>query len=214
MPPTRAEAMASGAKKYFTGKPCRRGHTSPRYTRGQCIACSVEDGRTPERRAQHRAWSADYEKTPRRRAARRAYQRSRKVHYAAYYRSPKRQERLREYYKGEDYLRRKKESARKDRSKPSVKAAHAAMMRARAAKLRGCSVLLSPKDAARIKLSATACYICDTTLTDQTGRHLEHIIPIVAGGAHSKENVAVSCAHCNLSKGAKPLDEFLARRAA
>src|SRR5580765_1516984 len=38
---TRAEARAAGAKRYFTGKPCKRGHISEYYTNiSQCIVCS------------------------------------------------------------------------------------------------------------------------------------------------------------------------------
>lgn len=37
---TRAEAKAAGEKKYFTGKPCKHGHISERYTcTGQCVRC-------------------------------------------------------------------------------------------------------------------------------------------------------------------------------
>lgn len=36
----RAEAIALGLKKYFTGKQCRHGHTAPRYTdSGSCQDC-------------------------------------------------------------------------------------------------------------------------------------------------------------------------------
>lgn len=39
LPKTRAEAQASGAKYYFTGKPCKHGHIAPRKTKGACIEC-------------------------------------------------------------------------------------------------------------------------------------------------------------------------------
>jgi hypothetical protein len=35
---TRAEALARGLTRYFTGKPCKRGHISERSDRW-CIAC-------------------------------------------------------------------------------------------------------------------------------------------------------------------------------
>jgi hypothetical protein len=35
----RREAKAAGLKKYFTGKPCSRGHVLPRYTSGGCEEC-------------------------------------------------------------------------------------------------------------------------------------------------------------------------------
>ena len=42
-PRTRKEAKETGAKMYFTGLPCDRGHIAPRKTKGCCIACMKED---------------------------------------------------------------------------------------------------------------------------------------------------------------------------
>lgn len=40
LPKSRAEALAVGAKKYFTGKPCPKGHTSPRIAHSAaCVEC-------------------------------------------------------------------------------------------------------------------------------------------------------------------------------
>lgn len=37
---TRDQALSLGLKHYFTGKPCKRGHTAPRYTStGACTRC-------------------------------------------------------------------------------------------------------------------------------------------------------------------------------
>lgn len=42
LPRTPAEARASGSARYFTGKPCKHGHVSPRFTSNRrCIVCSV-----------------------------------------------------------------------------------------------------------------------------------------------------------------------------
>lgn len=38
----REDAKVAGAKYYFTGQPCKRGHIAPRYTSGfSCVECSV-----------------------------------------------------------------------------------------------------------------------------------------------------------------------------
>lgn len=42
-PKTRAEAQATGATHYFTGKPCTRGHIALRKTKGSCVECMKED---------------------------------------------------------------------------------------------------------------------------------------------------------------------------
>ena len=44
-PETRKHALALGSLKYFTGKKCRNGHVSPRYTKtGSCCICDRESG--------------------------------------------------------------------------------------------------------------------------------------------------------------------------
>lgn len=43
LPSTANEAKATGAKLYFTGRPCSRGHVAPRYAHGSCTACKAED---------------------------------------------------------------------------------------------------------------------------------------------------------------------------
>jgi 5-methylcytosine-specific restriction endonuclease McrA len=42
-PRTRKEAVAAGAKFYFTGEPCVRGHVALRKTKGACLECVKED---------------------------------------------------------------------------------------------------------------------------------------------------------------------------
>ena len=42
-PKTRKEATATGAKFYFTGEPCIRGHVALRKTKGACVECIKED---------------------------------------------------------------------------------------------------------------------------------------------------------------------------
>lgn len=42
LPASKAEAKFQGASAYYTGKPCKRGHLSPRYPAGHCVACVSE----------------------------------------------------------------------------------------------------------------------------------------------------------------------------
>lgn len=50
------------------------------------------------------------------------------------------------------------------------------------------------------------CQYCDATIGPF---HLDHVMPWSRGGAHSVENLVVSCATCNWSKGTKTLAEWL-----
>lgn len=42
-PKTRKEAKEQGAKYYYTGEPCARGHIALRKTKGSCVECVKED---------------------------------------------------------------------------------------------------------------------------------------------------------------------------
>ena len=56
---TRQQAIARGLTKYFTGKPCKRGHLSERYTlTSNCAQCTIEStsrGRAKIRESQDEA---------------------------------------------------------------------------------------------------------------------------------------------------------------
>ncbi len=74
---TRAEAKAQGRARYFTGKPCKRGHVAERYVSiATCVECNSEAGRkrlatNPEYSRKHYA------------ANRERYQEVRRKYYAA-----------------------------------------------------------------------------------------------------------------------------------
>jgi len=41
--------------------------------------------------------------------------------------------------------------------------------------------------------------------------HIEHKTPIYRGGTSSRYNIVLACADCNMSKGIKTADEFMAK---
>lgn len=41
------------------------------------------------------------------------------------------------------------------------------------------------------------------------GWHIDHVTPLIQGGGHEAENLALSCSTCNLSKGARSPLEWL-----
>ena len=55
LPSTRAEAFATNADRYFTGRPCKHGHIAERYVSGSCVGCRPaikESGATMRARMQ------------------------------------------------------------------------------------------------------------------------------------------------------------------
>lgn len=64
-PSTKAEAKKIGAKFYYTGKPCKRGHIELRYSDGACIICKKENTAktAPKWRDANRSYWSDYMKS-------------------------------------------------------------------------------------------------------------------------------------------------------
>lgn len=52
------------------------------------------------------------------------------------------------------------------------------------------------------------CYYCQETISTQR-IHFDHIVPLSKGGAHSVENLCVSCESCNQTKYTKLLKDFV-----
>lgn len=55
---------------------------------------------------------------------------------------------------------------------------------------------------------AVRCYYCEKPFSGKSV-HFDHIIPLSKGGAHSIENLCVSCPHCNQTKFNKPIQEWM-----
>lgn len=51
------------------------------------------------------------------------------------------------------------------------------------------------------------CYLCGGKVK-KSERHLDHVIPLSRGGAHSEDNIRVTHARCNLKKGTKLVEEL------
>lgn len=60
---------------------------------------------------------------------------------------------------------------------------------------------------ARIAYYGFLCYLCGDDY-----EHIDHVIPMAKGGSNWPANLRPICVTCNLSKGDKSLDEFIAYR--
>lgn len=57
----RGAARKQALDRYFTGRPCVRGHLAERYTKtGQCVQCEADRRRQPDRRVKENAASRAY----------------------------------------------------------------------------------------------------------------------------------------------------------
>ena len=213
----RKQAAAAGLTRYFTGKPCPRGHLSERLvsTRG-CLACARQKTdewaernrdqlRATKRRwrevnadrvlAARRAWrAANPEKVKRHKAS--DYQRhshQRKMIASAW--AAANPELVRYYSRA--YIHRHPERA----------SARSAAARARRLSAEG---IHTGEDLRRLfVLQGGKCAGCGTNLKG-IRFHVDHKHPLVLGGSNWPENLQLLCASCNLKKGTKSFTEWLA----
>jgi 5-methylcytosine-specific restriction endonuclease McrA len=61
------------------------------------------------------------------------------------------------------------------------------------------------------ELQEARCAYCDVSLED-TGYHVDHVIPLAKGGTNYPSNLALACPRCNMEKHDKLLEEWLLDR--
>ena len=206
----RSDAKETGAMRYFTGKPCRNGHVSERWTSTAiCVACNKlihKPNMSAEQKEKDRIRSLNYGRKHMAKATAKVKQwridnpGARDV-WDADYRSRKRQQcrdantRWRE--KRPDYF---KEYQQKNIER------FRAHRRNRKARVKAAPGSHTAQDVAELlKAQRGRCGYCRVSLG--AGYHVDHIIPIKRGGSNYRHNLQLLCEPCNLSKGAKdPLD--------
>lgn len=192
LPKTRAEAAATGAKRYFNGAPCPRGHVGIRYTTNQsCVDCLLEKNGTAAKKAYKQRW---YEENKERSLARQ------KEHYLAT-REQQLSRRQAYYIKNKDHLLAKCMEWR-ERNWQRVLERHSVYCRNRRAAKRASSGAHTRDDiAAILRAQKHRCGYCRTSLS--AGYHVDHIMPLALGGANDRRNLQALCPTCNLRKNSK-----------
>ncbi|RWC99796.1 MAG: HNH endonuclease [Mesorhizobium sp.] len=229
---SRAEATAQELKRYFTGKPCKHGHICERYTRSKiCVECCVANRKKwgeeyPEkvrvgiqrwvsqneqkRRAASKAWRIN--NPEKKKAANEKWARgnpekireSQRKHYARNLEKQRERSRLNHAARREE----EKETSRLYRKKfPERKRASEAKRRAQM-KCSSAVGSYSPQDIREIRdLQGNRCAYCRVKLRGSKF-HIDHIKPLAREGSNDRKNLQLTCARCNISKGAKDPIEF------
>ncbi len=204
---TRKEAVSSGAKRYFTGKPCCRAHISERIVSSRkCLECPDP----PHRPGYHVDWSAQ---NPGRVASYAAKWRSKNPGHAASYMAAKREtdseamlaaERAR-YAANPEKFAVKGVAYRK--ANPELIAVYARNRRAIKKQAEGSHT----KDEILTMFFKQngKCANCGTSI--RNGYHADHIKPLALGGSNWISNIQLLCAPCNLRKNALDPIEFARR---
>lgn len=184
-PKTRKEAKETGAKYYYTGLSCSRGHVAPRETKGCCVECRKED------------WRADNEKRklkPKSEAAkeagRRYYEKNKNAVIARAQARPKQEVNAykQKYKEANPELYKALVSVRKRRHKKAT----------------------PPWVTAEQKLAIRDLYLNAMELTKITGERyvVDHIVPLISDevcGLHVPWNLRVITQEENLKKSNKLL---------
>lgn len=208
MAATRQQALDLGEKRYFTDKPCRRGHVAPRYScGGACVECQNLAGKALYKR--------DRVERLKRHAAYRASNRELlSQRFKAFYQANK--ERRAEGYRRYREKNRDKEAARhiryrmgnlqacKEREK-LYRISNRVKLRVKWARRRsvkaGAEGAHAVSDIARLaELQRGCCANCRCRLLRF---HVDHITPLSRGGSNWPNNLQLLCPPCNLRKHAK-----------
>lgn len=197
LPRTIAEAKQAGETRYFTGKPCKHGHISPRFVSNRrCIACSMLA------RAEWGRENLDYLRTYARNLPSNAPD-IKKERWDAWYADnrdriveSKRKERASKPGSSYEWARNNREKAR------------ANLRNYKARKLGNGGVHTAEDIEDLLRIQNYKCAECGISVKDPKNRHVDHKTPVVKGGSNGKENLQVLCKFCNLSKGAKDQFEF------
>jgi 5-methylcytosine-specific restriction endonuclease McrA len=202
-------ARNDGHTKFDPGIPCKNGHMAPRWTANMCCAQCMSERRpyhkqpSPEKRreAQRRA-DAKRAGTEKRKAARRDWEKRRRDEIKAY---------KEEWRRAHPERWKQTRNARAKRWRDRHPEAVCALAARRRAKLRkapaGDTVARLSYDRAVRKMKSVPCYWCGIK-TKVGKRHVDHIIPLAAGGSDAVANLCVACPDCNQRKSAKLPEDF------
>lgn len=206
----RKQASENGLKRYFTGRPCVRGHLDERSANfGQCISCIRENSLVYGKKLRTEDWDR-YKKYQKKHQKK---QREASLKWRA-----KHPEKVREYKK-KDY-RKHKDKRKNTQSKWGIKnwdkvKSYRTNRKARLRKAQGkhsakeIRVLLE-----RQKYKCAECHrrIGVILKRGELKLHVDHIIPIFLNGSNDIKNLQCLCEPCNLDKGAKHPIEYAQRK--
>lgn len=193
LPSTIEEARATGAKYYFTGKPCKYGHMTKRLTSTRtCYKCVLKYSR--QWGVKNFKYKAEH---------RRQWRKANRKHCLGYERQWRE---ANPEYKAEYNRRWRKANPEYYRQWVKDNPAAAAAKRA---KYRASKLKATPTWANQNRI--TDMYAAARLLTEQTGIaiHVDHIVPLQGKdvtGLHCEANLQLLPADANLSKGNRLID--------
>lgn len=190
---SRKTAIDLGLKKYFTGKPCIKGHISERYvTRHICIECNKGHRARHGQEKRHLYAAAAKRYRQRNPEKVKAYAKKWQAESKEYRKKYKEANRDRALIHAATYRERHREKVR-------------VMVRNRAARRRRAEGTHTKEDIKRImEAQDHKCVYCRQDITVRC--HVDHIMPTKLGGSNWPSNLQCLCPSCNTRKSAKHPD--------
>lgn len=176
---TRAQALAKGLKRYFTGKPCKHGHVAERHSAdGACYEC------------RGRLNAASYQR-----------HRERRISHVMerYYENPT--ARIEQIVKWANENRERVRGNHRSWSHKNHGKVYA-NTRNQQARRRGAIGTHTQEDIEEIRrMQRNRCAYCPEILGDDY--EVDHIVPLKKGGTNFRKNIQLACPSCNKKKNAK-----------
>jgi 5-methylcytosine-specific restriction endonuclease McrA len=201
---SRQNAKSLGLRRYFTGKPCLRGHIVARWTiSGLCTQCG-NDHFLARQKAKREEFTQ----------RQKAWRQANLDHSREYFRQWRRENQERATLFSRRWRLSNPEAHAEAgrqwcKNNPVKRLAIAARYRARLVSAPGS---FTEDDIER--LLEQQGYHCNGCGTDLLRRfHVDHIIPLSRHGTNWPDNLQCLCHPCNTSKGDKTMDEWLTARA-
>lgn len=218
LPVTRSEAVAVGAKRYFTSKPCSQGHVAARFTSNcGCVECQlskVQKWRNENRHKVREYNQQVYWADPKWHRVRAKKHRLTNAEIVAATQKRWRRanmEKCREYARRKNLRAPEKNRARVKRWREENPEKAAAMMRNVRAQRRGADGFHTIADIERIrKAQRGRCAVCRCRING--GGHVDHIQALRRGGSNWPSNIQILCPPCNHHKNSRDPMEFMQSR--
>ncbi len=215
IPISRIEAARIGLRFFCTGRPCKRGHhAARRVSNRSCVVCAAEgqQERLAANPEPHKRLVREWAKRnpdKMRAASRRHYrqhlekekERQRLVKAAAYAANP---DRMRKQSRESYWRHREKrlEYLRAYQKTEAGRLADKASKHRRRAQKSGGGGSVPAALIRRLHAAAKICPDCGKRYSKTRPKHLDHVKPLAAGGAHSIDNLRIVCGTCNDKKHA------------
>lgn len=182
----RAVAKKIGIKRYFTGKPCKYGHSCERFVSGQCVICASESLKKYQN--DNREKINEY-------ARKRAKKHAAKINAYRDTWAAKNPDKIKAYAK-----------THKTRHRESINAKNAN----RRAMIRLAEGSFTPKQIQeKINYQRGRCANCTEKLLGKY--HIDHVMPLSKGGSNYITNIEILCPGCNIAKSARLPEEWAKR---